>query len=862
MIAFTLFTVAALASSQTPVGSLSPSSSPQPKQSGPVAPLAAPGSSAFLGNTRGVNSWSPLGPNAHDVKAIAVHPTDSSVVLVGGVATILGDSGMYRSTDSGANWAATDVFLDREVFDIEFQNGNTVFAGTDRGIWRSDDAGLTWVDLNLGIGNNEVVLDVEVDPSNSAILFAGVSRSSGNQTQTFLKSSDSGMTWTWVPILWGVNPSFTSISIDPSNPDNIAAAYDRGYQAGGVVVSNDGGVSWANWSSGLPYNPMNRVQISGSRVLVGGGKVYGAQDAGLFESVDNGINWTDLSDGSWPVMVINDFAIDPTNPARILCASAGGGIYETVDSGASWTTGVGGMGSLSCNVLAFSPSDPSQLYVGVESNAVWKSTNAGGLFTHVGMDIGMLDVHAMAANPLNPSEVAIAYQYIAQYTAPNSSRRGGVQTSLDGGKTWAEEPVPASFYSAVHFGPMGTLYAISQSFGSVSEPEGVYARTGTTWSLIGPNRGNQITTRLHTVVTDPTDPTGNTLFAGGADYGWVERFEATIWKTTDRGGAWTKVFEGPVDDQFVSAIKFPDPGSGVLVASVSGSSSDYGGVLRSVDNGDNWTEVVSGLNPQVSGSDLSLHPNGSTLLLADSVSSNGGLFRSFDLGASWNHVPGFRWANAVTHDFQIGARVMTGHSNNSAAYPGVKGSVDSGMSHFPFNVGIPDGANVRDLLTVNGGGVFYVATSLGVYKYEDPVGASYCSGVPNSTGEPGIITATGSTMASDNILTLAGSQLPTAQLAYFLASRTQGFVANPGGSMGNLCVLGHLVRLNGTGQYGLTTTGGWFSLRAPLDNLPEPPVLGTTVVAGDTWSFQLWHRDMVGGSSTSNFTNAVEVQFH
>ena len=34
-----------------------------------------------------------------------------------------------------------------------------------------------------------------------------------------------------------------------------------------------------------------------------------------------------------------------------------------------------------------------------------------------------------------------------------------------------------------------------------------------------------------------------------------------------------------------------------------------------------------------------------------------------------------------------------------------------------------------------------------------------------------------------------------------------------------------------------------------------------TIAAGETWSFQTWHRDSAGGQATSNFTDAVGVTF-
>ena len=56
--------------------------------------------------------------------------------------------------------------------------------------------------------------------------------------------------------------------------------------------------------------------------------------------------------------------------------------------------------------------------------------------------------------------------------------------------------------------------------------------------------------------------------------------------------------------------------------------------------------------------------------------------------------------------------------------------------------------------------------------------------------------------------------------------------------------------------------GGQFRIQVDLTKVPEPPALGVTVVAGDTWKFQCRHRDFLPGSGpTSNFTDAVIVDF-
>jgi hypothetical protein len=140
------------------------------------------------------------------------------------------------------------------------------------------------------------------------------------------------------------------------------------------------------------------------------------------------------------------------------------------------------------------------------------------------------------------------------------------------------------------------------------------------------------------------------------------------------------------------------------------------------------------------------------------------------------------------------------------------------------------------------------------------VGTNYCQAIANSTGNPGVIGAIGSAVRADNDVTLQASSLPNSAFGYFLTSQTQGFVPNPGGSMGNLCLGGSIGRYVGAGQVQNTGAIGSFELVLDLGQTPTPTGL-VSVLAGETWNFQSWHRDAVGGVATSNFTNGLSVDF-
>lgn len=147
-----------------------------------------------------------------------------------------------------------------------------------------------------------------------------------------------------------------------------------------------------------------------------------------------------------------------------------------------------------------------------------------------------------------------------------------------------------------------------------------------------------------------------------------------------------------------------------------------------------------------------------------------------------------------------------------------------------------------------------------VVTFEMPLGSPFCGpAVPNQVGLSGEMSATGSAVVADNDLTLVASQLPPQVFGFFIASETQGFVTNPGGSFGNLCVVGSIGRFQQ--QIQSSGSAGTFSIPVDLTAIPQP--VGTNSVApGDTYFFQAWYRDANGGVPGSNFTDGYEINFN
>lgn len=138
------------------------------------------------------------------------------------------------------------------------------------------------------------------------------------------------------------------------------------------------------------------------------------------------------------------------------------------------------------------------------------------------------------------------------------------------------------------------------------------------------------------------------------------------------------------------------------------------------------------------------------------------------------------------------------------------------------------------------------------------IGTSFCTALPNSTGATGTLTATGSTLATDNDVTLTAGDLPVGQFGIFVVSRTFGPEVLTGD--GNLCLNGPIGRYTQAGQILQADAMGSFSLALDLTSIPTPTSF-VSAQSGDTFCFQAWHRDGTVTTPTANFSEGVQIMF-
>src|SRR2546423_12196833 len=215
--------------------------------------------------------WRNIGPfRGGRTRAIAGVPSQPNVFYMAPC-----NGGVFRSTDYGRTWQP--IFDDQPTASIgaiavSISNPDIIYVGSGEGlhrpdlsigdgIYKSTDAGKTWV--HLGLRDGQQIAQVAVDPKNADRVFVAVAGHpyGPNEERGVYRSLDGGKTFERV-LYHDENVGASDVQIDPANSDIIYAAlwesregpWENGVfngDGGGIFKSLDGGKTLAPMSEGL-----------------------------------------------------------------------------------------------------------------------------------------------------------------------------------------------------------------------------------------------------------------------------------------------------------------------------------------------------------------------------------------------------------------------------------------------------------------------------------------------------------------------------------------------------------------------------------------------------------------------------------
>lgn len=579
------------AASWTPVNAGFPTSAVMAMVATPSAIYAASDGGGIVKTTNGGTSWTnaSAGLGIVRARALAVHPTDPTILFASGNAPNSGDAFVTKLNPSGSGLLFS-----------------TLLGGTN------DDFG------------NGIAVD-----GNGNIAIAGSTFSTDFPTVNAIKPAAS--------LIHGCATGFVT-RLDPSAPSYVFSTYLGGNScdaANGVAVDTSGNVYVVGQTNSSDFPTANAFQDTvGSSIArdafvtkftTTGALAYSTYLGGGVDDLGFAIA-VDASGNAYVTGTTESLNFPTLNPIQTQSPGddLGGSVFVTKlnsqGSGLVYSTYLGGSSSDSARGIAvdstgnayitgFSRSGDfpltagalrtrSPIYKSIEEAANWSNDNYG---------LGDTVVMGIVVNPIQPW---ILYAGTGK----------GVFKSTDGGRNWSavNNGLNARRLSAIVIDPLtpSTLYVATNEFNNANN--GIYKTTdgGNSWNLRKtglPGNG------LLSLAIDPVTPT--TLYAG--------LLGTQIYKTDDGADNWAPT-ASPSSLEPIALAVDPLNHTKVYVADFS----INGGILRSINSGTTWQYLASNLTKPGARS-ISISPVTSGLLY---IGTSNGTFKSTDGGDNWSQL--------------------------------------------------------------------------------------------------------------------------------------------------------------------------------------------------------------------------------
>jgi photosystem II stability/assembly factor-like uncharacterized protein len=675
---------------------------------------------ARAGEFDSILRWRNIGPyRGGRTRAICGVPSQPNVFYMSPV-----NGGVFKSIDYGRTWQPIfddQPTASVGAIAVAPSNPNVVYVGSGEGlhrpdlsvgdgIYKSTDAGKTWT--HLGLRDGQQIAQLVVDPKNPDRIFVAVAGHpyGPNEERGVYRSLDGGKTFEKV-LYRDENVGASDVQIDPSNSAIVYAAlwesregpWENGVftgDGGGILKSTDGGKKWRQLTKGLPGNIVQaNLAIAPSAPKILFAAVRTKTIAKLYRSDDAGETWRGTTDDPRPGLGIGggDLPVvrfDPKNPQLVYSASVV--CWKSTDGGKTWDSWRGAPGGDDYQNVWINPNNPDIILLGSDQGAI--VTVNGGKSWSSWYNQSTAQLYHVSADNTFPYRL---------YSGQQESGSVGIKSRGDEGEITFRDwkPVAAEEYGYVVADPLDPDIIVGGKLTRLDR------RTGQAQNILPVPVQTEDFRMLRTepVVFSPLDP--HLLFFAGN----------TLWQTRDRGDHWEKIspdLSRPNYELPASIGKYKEDATkqahrrGVIYtvapspldANRIWCGTDDGLIHLTTDSGKTWTNVTpAAFSPWQKISLIEAgHFDSNTAYAAVNTMRIDDLrphiFATHDSGKTWtevtNGIPAGQIVNAVREDPERKGLLFAG------AEKGVYVSFDDGANWESLRLNLP-ASSVRDLITKN-----------------------------------------------------------------------------------------------------------------------------------------------------------------
>jgi len=499
--------------------------------------------------------------------------------------------GMYRSLNSGEDWAAVNTGLgDFDILTI-LQNGDFVLAATKSGLYRSVNNGSSWqLACDTSVIGNTMTIAMQQD----AIFLLS--------PRGFFKSQDQGSTWSRIMVLGKEHQILSAAVTDADIYVSLPSL--------GIYKSTGSGITWELIDSTNKF--VSKIAVYGKTIITAG-------STGLKTSTDNGKSWTPVFKNSQGAKIVKQIYTDKTSMYILFPGNA---LYRSSDNATTWNNI-----RLPNDISSITTTNDSTVFASSDINGVgvYRTTNGGEEWTNanVGIANSVVSMFAFSNDSLLVvgDKLFFSLNHGEQYSQLYIDYPAAIKSLVNINDTFLIQQSENVLISKNHcqywehpnsnvkikkvIVKKNTYFAIGTESKDTNKHIIRCLDDGATWE-----RADIGLPKLMTPVDLVSD--GTMLFTAYKTDG--------IYRSTDDGQTWSSVNTQPLNTLNITTL--------VACPQALFVNTSAGRVFRSIDHGDTWDEVTAEHITTIHA--LAFY---SSFIIAGTTE---GVFRSYDTGRTWS----------------------------------------------------------------------------------------------------------------------------------------------------------------------------------------------------------------------------------